>query len=596
MKIKINRNILWTETFVRELAAIGVKYVCISPGSRNTPLTLAFANNKEIKPYVHIDERSCAFFALGLAKASGTPVAVVSTSGTATAELYPAIIEAYQQRIPLIICTADRPPELLDCGANQTINQNNLYKNHIRWFFDMGLPEPISRRIKHIKVVARRAYYESVIRSRGPVHLNFPFRKPFEPKSYTDEVSKSLIELSNADISEKKELLKEEERKILDEKWFSDLFHYLKKYKRGLMIAGPENYNSNFNKYCSILSEKLGYPLLADGISQIRFGSHSKENIICNYEGFLRSENFIKQYKPDFILQFGRTITSKALDIYLEQCDSARFMINEFGDWFDPSNKANAAFACKPFIFCKEMIGMLDKNKIERKETEWLTIFKKADKISASVKFKLIEKSKFPNECRVITEIIKNIPEGTHIMLSNSMPVRDFDYFASSSEKNITLYNNRGASGIDGIASTALGIAAANNSPTVLITGDLAFYYDLNGLLAAKKYKIPLTVILVNNDGGGIFEVLPISEYGQVFKDFFIAPHHLDFSHFVKAYDGNFIQIKDWDHFKESFTSAIKQKRFSVLEIKTNAAESLAIRKKYWNETSKILNTNADIN
>ena len=167
MNYKINRNTLWTETFVHELVSAGVKYACISPGSRNTPLTLAFANNKSIKSYVLIDERSAAFFALGLAKSSNSSVALVCTSGTATAEFYPAIIEAYQQRVPLIVCTADRPPELLDVGANQTINQNNLYKNHIRWFVDLGLPEPTTRRFKHIKSTARRAVYESFVRSRG---------------------------------------------------------------------------------------------------------------------------------------------------------------------------------------------------------------------------------------------------------------------------------------------------------------------------------------------------------------------------------------------------------------------------------------------
>ncbi|OGV05753.1 MAG: 2-succinyl-5-enolpyruvyl-6-hydroxy-3-cyclohexene-1-carboxylic-acid synthase, partial [Ignavibacteria bacterium RIFOXYB2_FULL_36_7] len=209
MKKKINRNYFWAETFIKELSSIGVKYACISPGSRNTALTLAVANNKKIKSFVHIDERCSAFFALGIAKASGTPVILLCTSGTATAELYPAIIEAYQQRVPLIICTADRPPELLNTGANQTINQNNLYKNHIRWFFDAGLPEPIQRRIRHIKAIAKRAVYESLVRSKGPVHLNFPFRKPFEPDEFTDEVDSEVIKAAELVLPDKKDLYKE---------------------------------------------------------------------------------------------------------------------------------------------------------------------------------------------------------------------------------------------------------------------------------------------------------------------------------------------------------------------------------------------------
>jgi 2-succinyl-5-enolpyruvyl-6-hydroxy-3-cyclohexene-1-carboxylate synthase len=582
MKIKINRNIFWTETFVRELIVSGVKYACISPGSRNTPLTLAFANNKKIKSFVHIDERSCAFFALGLAKVSASPVAIVCTSGTATAELYPAIIEAYQQRVPLIVCTADRPPELLDVGANQTINQNNLYKNHIRWFVDVGLPEPIARRIKHIKVLARRAVYESTVRSKGPVHLNFPFRKPFEPDALTDEVEKSLIYLADSIIIEKKYFFKEDERDVFSEKWFQEIFTDLSKSKKGLIIAGPENYNPNFHRNCVLLSEKLGFPVIADGASQLRFGLHSKENIISNFEGFLRSKYFTRKFKPDLILHFGRTITSKALDEYLESCTAKRYMINEFGDWFDPSNKAAASFAFKPYLFCQKMTEYLNRKNFKPKENGWLELFKKADAISGKIKCEVIDRAPFPNESRLVNELINLIPDNSRLMISNSMPIRDFDYFASITERRITIFNNRGASGIDGITSTALGIAAIDSTPTILLTGDLAFYHDLNGLLAANKYKIPLVTILINNNGGGIFEVLPIAKYGKVFKEYFIAPHNLNFLPFVKAYGGKFNQIKNWNEFRTVFAKALSSRQFHVLEIKTDAVRSLALRRKYW--------------
>ena len=584
MKTKINRNYFWAETFIRELASIGVKYACISPGSRNTPLTLALAYNKNIKSYVHIDERCSAFFALGLAKASGTPVVVVSTSGTATAELYPAIIEAYQHRVPLIICTADRPPELLDVGANQTINQNNLYKNHIRWFFDAGLPEPISRRIKHIKALAKRAVFESYVRSRGPVHINFPFRKPFEPDAFTDEIDDEVFELSKLVLSEKKDLYKETEKDILVEKWFKEIASYLIKYEKGLIIAGPEIYNPIFHKACQALAGLLNYPVLADGASQLRFGEHSKKNIISNFEGFLRAEKYAKKIQPDIIIQFGRTMISKALDGYLEKCNSIRFIINEFGDWFDPSNRANASFACKPYLFCKMMNDFLQSKNFSRNSGNWLEKFRKADEISFKVKNKLITNSKFPNECRVIDEIVHLFPDNSQLMISNSMPIRDFDYFASNTSKNITVYNNRGASGIDGITSTALGITEANKIPTVLLTGDSAFYYDINALLSAKKYSIPLVIILINNNGGGIFEVLPISKYGKVFKEYFIAPHDLDFAPFVKAFGGTYKLTESWTDLRESFCTALKSKNFSVIEIRTDAAKSLKLRENFWKE------------
>ncbi|OGU74318.1 MAG: 2-succinyl-5-enolpyruvyl-6-hydroxy-3-cyclohexene-1-carboxylic-acid synthase [Ignavibacteria bacterium RBG_16_34_14] len=590
MKKKINRNFFWAETFINELTSIGVKYACISPGSRNTPLTLAIAGNKKIKSFVHIDERSSAFFALGVAKATNTPVVIVSTSGTATAELYPAIIEAYQQRVPLIVCTADRPPELLNTGANQTINQNNLYKNHIRWFVDVGLPELIPRRIRHIKVIAKRAVYESLIHSKGPVHLNFPFRKPFEPDDYTDEIYEDIIKTSEVVLPDKKKLFEEAEKDIVSEKWFKEVAAYLSKYKKGLIIAGPENYNKQFHKNCQKLAYILGYPVLADGASQLRFGKHNKDNILFSFEGFLRSLFVNGNYKPEIIIQFGRTVTSKALELYLEKCTAIRFMINEYGDWFDPANRSNASFACKPFLFCEKMVEHFGSKKMNRNLDSWLKLFEDADKLSLKIKNKIISNSEFPNECRIIEELVDILPENSNLMISNSMPIRDFDYFAPVTQKDITVFNNRGASGIDGITSTALGLAVVEKTPTILLTGDSAFYYDMNGLLAAKKYKIPLIIVLINNNGGGIFEVLPVSKFGKVFKEFFVAPHDLDFSPFTKAFEGYYSLIKSWGNFRTEFTKALERKEFSVLEIKTNAAASLKLRQTYWNEVNKSLN------
>ena len=587
MKKKINRNFFWAETFINELSSIGIKYACISPGSRNTPLTLAIAGNKKIKSFVHIDERSSAFFALGIAKATNSPVVIVSTSGTATAELYPAIIEAYQQRVPLIICTADRPPELLNTGANQTINQNNLYKNHIRWFVDVGLPEIIPRRIRHIKAVAKRAVFESLVHSKGPVHLNFPFRKPFEPDDYTDEIYEDVIKTSELVLPDKKKLFEEPDNEIISEKWFKEVAGYLLKYKKGLIIAGPDTLNKSFQINCQKLASVLGYPILADGASQLRFGKHNKQNILFSFEGFLRSMFFNGKYQPEIIIQFGRTITSKALELYLEKCTAIRFMINEYGDWFDPANRSNASFSCKPYIFCEKMLEYFE-SKIKR-DSQWLNLFEEADKLSLAVKNKIIGKSGFPNECRIIEELVNLLPENSNLMISNSMPVRDFDYFAPVTQKNITVFSNRGASGIDGITSTALGLGASEKIPTILLIGDSAFYYDLNSLLAAMKYKIPLIIILINNNGGGIFEVLPVSKFGKVFKEYFIAPHDLDFSPFVKAFDGNYSLVKSWENFRSEFGKALKKKNFSVLEIKTDAQASLKLRQTYWNEVNKSL-------
>ncbi|MHB1686893.1 MAG: 2-succinyl-5-enolpyruvyl-6-hydroxy-3-cyclohexene-1-carboxylic-acid synthase [Ignavibacteriaceae bacterium] len=589
MKIKINRNILWAETFVRELVSCGVKYASLSPGSRNTPLTLAFAGNKKIKSFVHIDERSSGFFALGLAKATNTPVAVVCTSGTATAELYPAIIEAYQQRVPLIVCTADRPPELRGRGANQTINQNNLYKNHIRWFYDAGLPEPSIESLAKLKEATKKAVNKSLTTARGPVHLNFPFKKPFEPISYTDEINKDTFRFVEISSGSNFQPVQKNGTNISKKVWVKEILDSVTEKEKGIIIAGPGNFDKNFAKECQALSVKLGYPVFADGVSQLRFGNHKKENIFSNYDAFLRSETFSKKLQPEIIIQFGRTITSKGLENFLNICNADRFMINEFGDWFDPSEKAKAAYACDPFLFCTTLNQLLEQNNFKRKKSEWTETIQTAEEKAANLKIGIIDKSAFPNECRIIEEILNNAPDGCNIMLSNSMPVRDFDYFASNKNKSISVFNNRGASGIDGITSTAFGISAANKKPTILLTGDLAFYYDLNSLLTAQKHKTSLTIVLVNNNGGGIFEILPISNYGKVFKEFFVTPHQLNFHDLVKAYGGNFYSIKSWQQFQKLFTQATAKKQLTVLEIQTKATQSLKLRRKFWKDVNQKL-------
>lgn len=588
MKFSINRNTLWTETFAEELVNLGIRYACISPGSRNTPLTLAFASNKNIKSFLLIDERSCGFFGLGLAKATKNPVVLVSTSGTATAEFYPAIIEAYQQRVPLIICTADRPPELLDCGANQTINQDNLYRNHILWYFNVGVPEPTAERLKHIKSIARRAYAETNIINKGPVHLNFPFRKPFEPFIHTDEINEDILNEAKKTDTESFSEIKSNSRKNSVSPELSQIVKMLRGGKKTLFIVGPNNENPEFIDKCIELSLYLGIPILADGASQLRNGSHNKENVLINFEGYLRSSVYSQFLQPDLILHFGRTITSKGLEGFLESCNAARYLVNEFGDWYDPSNKSLAALSFKPELFCEILLSELRDKELKINE-EWLELFRDAERTAENLKTSIIHQAAFPFEGRIVNETISLIPDNSALMISNSMPVRDLDYFSPKNGKNIDIHFNRGASGIDGITSTALGIAEASHKTTVLITGDLAFYYDMNGLLTSKKYSIPLIIILVNNNGGGIFEMLPISRYDEYFRDYFVAPHDLDFSHFVKGYGGIYYDINSWEEFRAGFCSALNFEGLTVLQINTNSKESARIRKKYWTKIDDLL-------
>ncbi|HEY6906503.1 MAG TPA: 2-succinyl-5-enolpyruvyl-6-hydroxy-3-cyclohexene-1-carboxylic-acid synthase, partial [Ignavibacteriaceae bacterium] len=457
------------DNFFDRLSGLGVRYVCISPGSRSTALTLSASAHKKLSCFVNTDERNSAFFALGLAGSSGKPVVIITTSGTAAAELYPAIIEAYQQRIGLIVCTADRPPELIGRGTNQTINQDNIYKNHIRFYKNAGLPEISVSAITRVRKLAEESFYTS---TQGPVHINFPFRKPFEPHSYTDEINNQTLKLL--------EKLKSDETliQVKDEKLSKGLYNKILssiiKAERGLVLAGPMKYDINTKMAIVRFAERLGYPIVADACSQLRFGTQSN-NVISNYEGYLGNSAFIKSHNPDLIIQFGRTPSSKAIDIYIDNTGTSRYIINEYRDLFDPWNSASGVLKCSPSLFSQMILQ--DTRLAERyNNRDWLNQFILADNLSRKIQDKIVNRTAFPNECRIIPEVMSELSDNTHIMISNSMPVRDLDYFLHPTGKKLIIHSNRGASGIDGIVSTALGIQRAVNRPTILITGDLAFY------------------------------------------------------------------------------------------------------------------------
>jgi len=578
-KIKVNRNILWAGTLVAEFVNAGVRYACISPGSRSTPLTYAFATNKKVKSFAIIDERSSGFFALGLAKATNSPVVLVCTSGTAAAEFYPAIIEAYQSKTSLIICTADRPPELQNVGANQTINQNNIYKNHICWFADAGLPQATKKRLSCIKNIAREAVVECSIKNIGPVHINFPFKKPFEPNTFTDEITSKELQISQS--TPKIDLNREFKENSTNKKTLQFISKKIIDNPKGVIAVGVDNYPKGFFRACNQLSVKTSFPILGDAASNIRFSAYSKQNVLSNFDSYLRSQKFLSKHKPGYVIQFGRNFASKALSQFIDECSCEKLLVNKFGDWNNYSNKSSRIFAFEPERFCLELSALIKKSYRSKQNRNWLNSFLHVDKAAERIKHEIIDKSFFPNEIRIIAELLKEIPNGSNLMVSNSLPIRDLDLAASLINKKITVFHNRGASGIEGIISTALGIARASKTKTFLLTGDLAFYYDMNSLLTAQKNSIPLVIILINNNGGRIFEALPIAKYKNVFEEYFATPHNLNFSKFIKGFGGNYFDVKSWSSFRKILKQTGATNNFSVLEIKTDPKRSIALRKKY---------------
>lgn len=573
MKIKINRNILWTTLFTDFLVKSGIKYACISPGSRSTPLTFALASEKIIKSFPIVDERSSGFFALGIAKATNSPVVIVTTSGTATAELYPSIIEAYQSRTPLIICTADRPSYLRNTGSNQTINQKNIYKNHIRFFEDLPLPFPDKKSLMKLLTSANKAINTSVLLDRGPVHLNFQFEKPFEPDSITDTIDDYLISYANDFIESL--LIKSELR--IEKKYFDFNFRSI-----DLITVGAGLFDENFRWLLNKFSIKNNIPIFADANSGLRFSKKEIPNLIQNYEALIRNNKLKKFFLPKTIMHLGRNLTSQKLEEFIAQSRAKRIIVNEYGDRFDSTRKAKV-IKFQPEVFLQNLMN----TKIEKASSTILKNLKTIDN-----KVEIIKEKTFPkslNEVNVILQLLELIPEYSNLFIGNSLPVRDLDFFSSINQKKIKIFQNRGASGIDGIISTALGIALTSKKQTYLVIGDLSFYYDLNALILAKQFEVPLKIILINNNGGRIFNYLPISKHKEIFSNYFLTPVNLSFAKISESFGISHKLIKSLNSYKKEIINSNKSKSCLILEVRTDSLFTKSLKEKFWNETKKLL-------
>ncbi len=568
MKKKINLNYFYAQVFVKQLKRLGLKHVCISPGSRNTPLTLAFAAERGIKKHVIVDERSSAFFALGLAKKTSLPVAVLTTSGTATAELYPAIIEAYNSRTPLIIITADRPPELIGTGANQTIKQHNLYANHIRLFEDAGLPKTNHLAIKRLQAKAQELYYTALFKDTGPVHINFPLRKPLEPFTHNTEIDNELHrKYLNEDIAQVK--IKSKTLTIN-----SGIIAKILSASRPLILTGWYNYSEGFHESVLELARALNAPILADATSPLRYLKPASDIVISTAGNFLRTDKADEEFEPDLILQFGNTPIVNSLLEYFARVKTYKILINKHGDILDPSRTFDKIIAYPPESFCKDLLSSDKWDSIPTAPSDWKMKWIEAEKKTVEHLKKEIWNSAFPFEGRITREVIQSLPKGSDLFVSNSMPIRDLDTFGEKTETGINIYTNRGTSGIDGINSTALGIASISSKRTYLLTGDLAFFHDMNGLWTAKEYGINLTVILINNGGGGIFKLLPIAKDKKYFEAYFTTALNLDFAKTAELYEAEYCSVTSWKDLRDKLKSSRSTKGLQILEIKADADKS----------------------
>lgn len=573
----------YTAAFVDELVYNGLTDVVISPGSRSTPLAMLMCEHPDISEWILIDERSAAFFALGMAKAKQKPVALVCTSGTATANYFPAIIEAAYSYIPLVVLTADRPHELRDNGAPQAIEQINLYGSYSKWFHDMALPEGSPQMLSYVRHQAARAVQMSEMDNAGPVHLNFPFREPLIPDLTLDNLwgqsKKSTGEVTYRGSP------------ILVREHLDFLMDTIHNKQSGLIICGPQD-DPALADVIIALAEKIQVPVLADPLSHIRSGLHKKSVVIETYDALLRSSSFNNHIELDYVIRFGAMPVSKSLRQYIEKHPHIKqFVIESQQNFRNPTNQQATFIQADPIVFCESLSHIASDNE---KKSHWLSKWQKMNSLAKSI---LNSQHEMFTEGSVVQTLFKEIPNDSILFVGNSMAIRDVDTFFMTTQKEIKVLANRGTNGIDGVVSSSLGAVASTKKHVTLLIGDLSFYHDLNGLLTAKQYNLNITIVLINNNGGGIFSFLPQASNGKHFEKLFGTPLDIDFKHAISMYGGSYELVETTELLHKSLKSSYQNKSgLNIIEVQTSREENVTWHRTLWESINQSIIEYVDYN
>jgi len=580
-------NLALAGALTDQLVASGLRHAVICPGSRSTPIAVSLASHPGIRTWVLIDERAAAYFALGMARQLTAPVVILSTSGTAAANFLPAVVEARLSRIPLIVLTADRPPELRDWGAAQTIDQIHLFGSHVKWFVDMPVPDGEAALARHARATATRAVQAARSDPAGPIHLNVPFREPLLPEdlSPTRQVWPNLVQshLNNS----RPEL--EASRHVPVAAAVDELASQIVQEPHGIIVCGPGEV-AGLADAAAALSAASGYPILPDPLSGVRFGSHDRTGVIDAYDPLLRDQQIADALQPELVIRVGAVPTSKPLQQFLQARSDRVHVVIESGAPRDPSHLATSYMlgdAAATLATLAERIGGFGTSG----NSVWRDAWKAVDRTVATAIDSALAQEEDPFEGRAASEVAALLPEGATLVVGNSMPIRDVDAFVRGDHRQLRIVSNRGANGIDGVVSTALGAAAVAAGPVVLLVGDLSFLHDLNGLLAAAKYELDATVVVFNNDGGGIFSFLP--QAGQLdaptFEALFGTPIGLDVAAAVRLFGASHARPGNWPAFRREFCRAIDGHGLSVIELVTDRNRNVTQHRTVWSAVADAL-------
>ncbi|MCL6644891.1 MAG: 2-succinyl-5-enolpyruvyl-6-hydroxy-3-cyclohexene-1-carboxylic-acid synthase [Dehalococcoidia bacterium] len=554
-------NTIAARALIGGLAAAGVRHAVITPGSRSTPLVFALADQDVITPYLVIDERSAGFFALGLARKTGRPVPIACTSGTAVANLFPAIAEANLSRVPVIALTADRPPRLREVGAAQTIDQVHLFGRHVRWSIDLPVPGP-GPVATGFEAAGTRAVQAAMAGLPGPVQVNVPFDEPLveppadHPGAYVPPAGE--LSLPEFPVS----------RMSLDR-----VASLLRSARRPLIIAGPETGGLPARALLR-LADALSAPVLADPLSGLRAGVPDGAPVLDAFDAWLRSA---PPLPPDFVLRFGAAPTSKVLNQLLAAwSDAVHVLVDLPGGYREPNGTRSIVLPGSPSAVA-EALALVP----ARAEAGWCERWLAADRAARTALDAASREECEPFEGRVFTELRDLLPPGATLVAGNSMPVRDLDNFFGIRPDPLDITANRGANGIDGVMSSAAGAAAAG-APTAVVVGDVSFLHDLNALWAAREHRLPLLVVVVNNGGGGIFHYLPQVAHTDAFERWFATPPGIEPARAAALFDLPFCRAESWPAFCEAVESWVQAPAPFVVEVRTDRRANVAMHQRVW--------------
>jgi 2-succinyl-5-enolpyruvyl-6-hydroxy-3-cyclohexene-1-carboxylate synthase len=635
--------------FVDELARRGMRDACTSPGSRCTPLLLSLARDERLRCHSHVDERCSGFFALGLAKATGLPVAIACTSGTAVAELLPAIVEAHEARVPLIVLSADRPPELRDVGAGQTIDQLKIFGGFAKWFFEVGTHEASGERLRWMRTLACRAWWTALEGRPGVVHLNFPLREPLVcdelPEEPGEDRAGGLPYLSRSPhvreaSTESRARRASSELNSTASLNKSTLLELVRSCRRGVLVAGRHERNTPLGAAAARFCELVGWPLLADPMSGARRGVAA----VAHYDALLREPGFVSQHKPDLVLRVGDLPVSKPLRTWLASlAGRPQVALDPEGAWQDPASVLSDSLSVEPAAALSALTRLLGEPTAAgahrtparsgdrpadacrhdglqsmgaHHAPDWLASWRSADERAAEAILGVLANEGL-SEPSVAAELGVLLPEEATLFVASSMPVRDIETFWPVRPDPPRVLCNRGANGIDGTVSSAFGTAAADQGPVVLLIGDVALAHDIGGLLAAKRLGLKLTIVLLNNEGGGIFDFLPIagtkmarrpvndstsSTSGEapgtiarhpaapdIYTHHIATPTGLDFARAAALYGLSHETVKDIVGFRAALERALAAPDSTVIEVQTQRDENVEMHRRTWSTVNEAL-------